>query len=526
VSPLLLVKGTCVLVAALATARLWRQSAAKARHRLWTTAFAALLALPLLTWSLPAIDIRIPTRLAPMLGAATTQDPSDGAAQPIAAAGTALDGPGRRASSPAMAGADAVWIPVVMVRLKAASTPAALVFGAWLAGASIATIALLVSLARARRLTAAAADISDSGWDAAARALSLRLGLRQPPRLIVHPAVTAPMAAGLWRPRIFLPAAAPAWSDECRDVVLAHEIAHLASRDPLRHLLARLAVALYWFHPLAWLAARASAIAREQACDEAVLALGVRPSVYARVLMDLADSLQPAASPAGVLPMVDRSRLEARLMNILTPEPRTQTRARVLALLAGAVVFTLSLAAAQPAPPLLAVAAPKAVQAPAAAPASVSTDDRVALRDQAAAIRATESLRDHEAAVRANEEQLRAHEQQLRAQLEVHRDEIARLERTMRELDTAARAAEGRHSMARRELAAIIERLTRESAGPEADARLRELAARLDRLATANSLEELARHTAALDAINRAGALEQEFASRIEELAARIQRIK
>jgi hypothetical protein len=32
-------------------------------------------------------------------------------------------------------------------------------------------------------------------------------------------------------------------------------LAHLAGRDPLRHALARVAVALCWFHPLAWIVA-------------------------------------------------------------------------------------------------------------------------------------------------------------------------------------------------------------------------------------------------------------------------------
>src|SRR5439155_6786288 len=134
-------------------------------------------------------------------------------------------------------------------------------------------------------------------------ALGVRLGLRRTARLFVHPAVGTPMAGGVWRPAIFLPLSARGWSVEQRDVVLAHELAHLAGRDPLRHIAARLAVAFYWFHPLVWMAARQATVAREQACDEAVLALGTRPSAYARVLLDLAASLRPAPAGLGALPM-------------------------------------------------------------------------------------------------------------------------------------------------------------------------------------------------------------------------------
>jgi predicted nucleic acid-binding Zn-ribbon protein len=156
------------------------------------------------------------------------------------------------------------------------------------------------------------------------------------------------MAGGVTRPAIFLPLAANTWSPEHRDLVLAHELAHLAGRDPLRHLVTRLAVACYWFHPLAWIAAREASVAREEACDEAVLALGARPSAYARVLLDLAES---AASPRlhGALPMVHRSRLEKRLMAILTVNPRPAARRLIAVPAVSVALLTLSVAAATPA---------------------------------------------------------------------------------------------------------------------------------------------------------------------------------
>src|SRR5262249_2146961 len=135
---------------------------------------------------------------------------------------------------------------------------------------------------------------------------------------------------------------------ERRDIVLAHELSHIAGRDPLRHLAARLAVACYWFHPLAWIAARQSSLAREQACDEAVLALGIRPSEYARVLLDLADTMAPSRRAAAALPMVERSVLETRLMAILDHSSRP-SGLRPIVPVACAASLALFLAAAQPA---------------------------------------------------------------------------------------------------------------------------------------------------------------------------------
>ncbi len=78
---------------------------------------------------------------------------------------------------------------------------------------------------------------------------------------------------------------------------------------------------LHWFNPLVWLAARRFQIAREQACDEGVIALGARPSEYARHLLEIARAMASrAAAPAATLAMARRSQLEGRLMSILTAE--------------------------------------------------------------------------------------------------------------------------------------------------------------------------------------------------------------
>jgi predicted nucleic acid-binding Zn-ribbon protein len=200
-----------------------------------------------------------------------------------------------------------------------------------------------------RRLSRSAAEISDPAWRDAADALGARLGLSRPVRLLASPDVGTPMAAGILRPTIFLPDSASDWSAECREIVLAHEIAHLAVRDPLRHVTARLALSCYWFHPLAWIA-RQGTLAREQACDEAVLALGTRPSTYARVLLDLAGSLRSPVAAHGALPMVERSLLETRLMAILNDSQPTITRRAVLPVL-GMALLTCTVAAARPGAP-------------------------------------------------------------------------------------------------------------------------------------------------------------------------------
>jgi len=337
---LLLLKASVLLAAALFAAFALRQAPAARHHRLWSATFAAVLALPLLALAMPGLRVPLPAWPAPAAEGPAT--PREVAAAVSAAARELTSTPIPPAAAarphPRAAGErGAAWRP----------SPRQLLAGVWLAGAAAALGTLLLALARVRRLAWTAREIGDPAWRQACARIAGQLGVPRPVRVLASSQVVTPMAGGILRPTVFVPEAAEGWSDELRDVVLAHEIAHLASRDPLRHLVARLAFTLYWFHPLAWLAARRAVAACEQACDEAVLALGVRPSTYAGALLHFADTA-PRRLAGTALPIVRRSFLEARLVAILTSRERPATRRGALLPVAGVAALTLCLAALQP----------------------------------------------------------------------------------------------------------------------------------------------------------------------------------
>jgi hypothetical protein len=281
---LLLLKATLLLSLPLLAARLLRRAPAAVRHGLCTLTFAAVLALPFLASTLPTLAVPVSARWsAALLSVAHAvpdlrelRDVSDtGAPRPPDAA--PANSVGASDDTPAIASAstpgDARVSPgrvaddvAVDSRMTSVRWPTARVVMSvlWLVGTIVATTVLIVSLVRVWRLARTAEELTDPEWREAADALGARLGLRRSARLLASARVGTPMAAGVWRPLVFLPATAREWTAECRDVVLAHEMAHLAVRDPLRHLTARLAVACYWFHPLAWLAAREATMARER----------------------------------------------------------------------------------------------------------------------------------------------------------------------------------------------------------------------------------------------------------------------
>src|SRR5215471_2965271 len=286
---LILLKASLLLAAALLGTRLLRTAPAATRHGLWSVTFVALLALPALDGTIPAVQVPVPRAWTAMVpGSLSGPTPVLKAAPGPEDARPALSSGNVRAAHETVATSVPASWSAPAFRTPSLGTAARLV---WLAGALAAAGVLLLSLVRVRHLARTAADVTDPAWREAADTIGARLGIRGPARVLISGAVRTPMAGGVWRPMIFLPPDAASWSGERRDIVLAHELSHIARRDPLRHLAARVAVGCYWFHPLAWIAAKHASLAREQACDENVLALGIRPSDYARVLLDLADTM-------------------------------------------------------------------------------------------------------------------------------------------------------------------------------------------------------------------------------------------
>ncbi len=175
--PMLLLKATVVMGLALAAARLMGRAPAITRHRLWTIAFAALLALPLLAAALPALPVPVPEWALPEGG---TKVPPlhlmerDGGAEvsPLhviaqVPSPQAMAGDGGAEAAPLQVIAQgpppqAITTDVPSPRARVTATQVLL--GAWVIGTCAAALALMLSLLRARRLARAAEEITDPSW--------------------------------------------------------------------------------------------------------------------------------------------------------------------------------------------------------------------------------------------------------------------------------------------------------------------------------------------------------------------------
>ena len=335
-------RATVLFGMALALAWLLRKGSATARHHLWTLTFLLLLALPVLTllgptWNLPLLPS--PDRLATVVVAEPAFDAGSFDPASVDSGAFDLGGPVGASGGPAHA---------VLVVAHSAPWISRLPLLIWAIGCVAALGSLGVGVLRFRQLVRSARPVDDPNWHRQLGAVQNELGLHADVRLRLGGEVVTPMTGGLWSPVILLPASASGWSAARRTVVLTHELVHVRRRDALRQLLGRVVLALYWFHPLSWVASRLAAASREEACDEEVLAVGQRPSEYARHLLALAANVS-RTSAALSLPMVHVSQLERRVMSITRNQPGRQGPATAVVLTALAVTG-VSAAVANPVP--------------------------------------------------------------------------------------------------------------------------------------------------------------------------------
>jgi len=212
---------------------------------------------------------------------------------------------------------------VALGRVQVMSAPGAVgeagslvraLFVVYLAGVAVVVAWTLIAWMRMRSIANRARRLRDDGWLHALNASRALRGITRDIRLVTTSAVTVPMTWGIIEPVVVIPTSALHWDGERRRIVLLHELSHVAAFDWVFNLIARAACAVFWFHPAAWWIARQLRDDGELACDDRVLAAGVRRSDYAELLVDAADSFLPLA-PA--LQLAGRAGLRQRLVAIL-----------------------------------------------------------------------------------------------------------------------------------------------------------------------------------------------------------------
>jgi carboxyl-terminal processing protease len=349
-------KGSIIFAAAGVATLVMRRAKASARHLVWLSAAIAGLCLPVLSSVLPSWTL-----------ADWTVPSNDDVARPsIASKGTSSVSPGRLAAAQTFSGAGVRIAEADAARGAQPEPPPAansaretlarwtrlaprwdLLAAIWSSGACLAMLPTIVGVLSLWRLGKTAQPISRGPVAHRLGELVQELGVRRPIRLLQTPEREIPMTWGAMRPVILLPESANFWTEERIEMVLLHELAHVARGDFWTQLVARAACVAHWFNPLAWLALNRLRAEQERACDDLALDHGLDAAEYAGHLLTIITRSHRARALAPA--MASSSQVEGRLRAILDPrrDRRPLTRRSVCAIGLGAALVVIPLASGQ-----------------------------------------------------------------------------------------------------------------------------------------------------------------------------------
>jgi uncharacterized protein YjbI with pentapeptide repeats/beta-lactamase regulating signal transducer with metallopeptidase domain len=306
-------QGSALILVALAAAALLRRRSAHLRY--------AILMLPLIKLMLPPIPI-------PVSGSATTA----ALVPPIYSSSE-----NRSETTIASSGAAST----AAMAKQAAWNWQALLFLIYGGGVLAGGFLLLCRYRRLRKLISNGRKVGDDRVARIYEEVLAAMGWKREAELL-ECSCPGPMAAGLARKRILLPAGVKFSSAEWR-VILAHEAAHVKRRDVAVEFAQSLVQLVWWFNPLVWMLNRQIRRTREECCDEVLLARkAVEAEDYCDTLIKTARKLacaRPAFPTAGIAGHPIAKRME-RIMNPGLRVASGLTKAQA-ALIMGLALFVL-----------------------------------------------------------------------------------------------------------------------------------------------------------------------------------------
>ena len=312
-------------------------------HAWWIVSLGLLLSLTALP-SFPVPLLPVPAPVAPF-------DRSDAGDRPAPPSNDT-------ASVQSHAASDQALIPVA----RPNSGWVNVVIAVWMAGVFVHAYRLISAHASLRGAVRRSTPLSEDDRAHADHAAAA-MGLTHTPRIRLSQEIATPLVTGIVRPVVLMPmVAVDDLAPHERAMAIAHELAHIRRFDLLFAWVPAIAERLFFFHPLARLAAREYAAARESACDALVIgAMDVAPHEYGRMLVRLGVGVNPVFTLGGSSP--SRSSLKRRLDMLHDASSSSRATIALVVLVAALAVLPLHVVARTEAAPQNAAAAPPSAAA-------------------------------------------------------------------------------------------------------------------------------------------------------------------
>ena len=159
---------------------------------------------------------------------------------------------------------------------------------AWLLGVACLSTRTIGGWRLIQRLRRSALVEAPEAVHASFARLCKRLGIARHVSLRISEHISGPLAMGIVRSLIILPASAlMALNPEQLEAVLAHELAHVRRADYLWNLVQTMVETLFFFHPAVWWLGRRLRQQRELCCDDVAVQSCADPLIYATALLRL-----------------------------------------------------------------------------------------------------------------------------------------------------------------------------------------------------------------------------------------------
>jgi TonB family protein len=204
----------------------------------------------------------------------------------------------------------------------------------WCAGFLFLTTRLILSGYRLSRIIDSSTLVSDD--------ILPKKVLAGKIKLLLTSQVDSPVCLGLLRPLILLPE--QMYYNSSREelrMMLRHEIAHIERKDCWVNLFQRIVEAFLFFHPLVWYASLQLTHQREQLCDNHVIADGISPTNYIKMLTRIVE--QGFEKKCFHALALFEGKLLIRMRSLLEPDNTNQIKASRWATVAGVMVMFMFL---------------------------------------------------------------------------------------------------------------------------------------------------------------------------------------